>query len=256
MQVEGLEKAIEAVEFCPGMSNRDALFNKTFAQSKQSQIDWLIRVSTDVFGSLISTPEARAVLSCLKRSCSDSSLDSEYTNSDAYPLWPRIIALAIKTIPLSGAKTTATRTLQQMGPDGKVLSSNRPFKKIGDLTQPHRRGSMLNLEKSWNNSSKKKNSRKSFGNVFAAAAEEDARRAELENQLLQNYSYNGPGQGGGGGEAGRSGVQFFDDGAPQPSEETKKVSECYVPSYMGGWTTATDRFILKCFVFYCIYFCK
>lgn len=208
MEVEALEKAVEAVGFFPGLSNRDAL--GSFAQSKQAQTDWLIRVSTDVFGSLISTPEARAVLSCLARSCSDSSLDSEYTSLDAYNLWPRIIAVAIKTIPISGAKATATRTMQ-VGQDGKILSANRPFKKIGDLTQPHRRGSMLNLEKGWNNGPKKKNSRKSFGNVFAAAAEEDARRAELENQLLQNYGSGGS-------------VPQFDDGAPQPTEETKKVN--------------------------------
>ena len=107
------------------------------------------------------------------------------------------------------------------------MSTGRQHKKIGDLTQKHRRGSMLQLEKGWNSSfgNKKANSRKSFGNVFAAAATEDEKRAELEYSILQQGSSLREGgsfaEGNGNGWIG--GPQESGNSSPVPSDASRKV---------------------------------
>jgi hypothetical protein len=119
-------------------------------------------------------------------------------------------------------------------PAARAMSAAAPRKKIGDLTQAHRRGSMLRLEKSWDTQhvKKKPNSRKSFGNVFAAAAAEDEQRAELEHRILQG-AFSPPGVGGGsnGGGGGSSsgwiGGPPDGPGSPPPGDAARKVLESF-----------------------------
>lgn len=79
---------------------------------------------------------------------------------------------------------------------------------------------MINMEKGWNSNTKKKaNSRKSFGNVFAAAAAEDEKRAELEAKILQE-SMTSPAEGA---EGWMGSLADSGNSLPKPSDASRKV---------------------------------
>jgi hypothetical protein len=75
----------------------------------------------------------------------------------------------------------------------------------------------------WNSNTKKKTSRKSFGNVFTAAIEEDERRLELERRILQEGDGATGGAPGVAPAWGLSGSSEAPDGSPLPTEDSKRV---------------------------------
>lgn len=58
-------------------------------------------MAVDIFACAVTTPEAKAVVTCLRKSC---ERDVSLNELDAYLLWPRVIAIAVKTVPLVGSK--------------------------------------------------------------------------------------------------------------------------------------------------------
>ena len=82
-----MEKSIKNVSFFPGLRNEDA--GHAFFGSSAAQIEWLVRVSTEVFGCPLTAPEARSLLSCLVRACSESEYEADPVVPATQDLWPR-----------------------------------------------------------------------------------------------------------------------------------------------------------------------
>lgn len=104
-ELEALEDKISSVQFFPGLNNHEMGVRNGFHASFQAQCDWLCRVASDIFECTVTNPEAKALCTSLKKSCDhDVSLDT----LDGYLVWSRVLAIAVKTVPLVGSKSAGT----------------------------------------------------------------------------------------------------------------------------------------------------
>ena len=108
-ELDALEEKIGQIQFFPGLNNQEVGVRNGFHSSFQSQCDWLCRVASDIFECTVTNPEAKALCGSLKKSCEhDVSLDV----LDGYLIWPRVLAIAVKTVPLVGSKSAGKSIVQ------------------------------------------------------------------------------------------------------------------------------------------------
>ena len=100
-ELNELEAEIMGVQFIPGLDNSDKNTRNGF-RSLSAQSDWLLRVAKKVFDCVVTAPEAKGVLTCLRKSSEDEISLHEI---DSYLVWPRVLSIAVKTVPLVGSKS-------------------------------------------------------------------------------------------------------------------------------------------------------
>lgn len=105
-ELEALESEIASVQFFPGLSNADANTRGALHSSLQAQCEWLSRMAQQVFECSVTGPETKALSTCLRKSCEK---DVTMNDTDMYLHWPRILAIAVKTVPLVGSKSAGSK---------------------------------------------------------------------------------------------------------------------------------------------------
>jgi hypothetical protein len=108
LSLEGMQEELARVPLLQGRDSGDAAARHSFRASPAAQSEWLGRAAQQVFECALPPPELRAMLACLSKSC---EADPGLERLDSYALWPRLLAIAVKTMRLVGSKAAGEPSL-------------------------------------------------------------------------------------------------------------------------------------------------